>query len=403
MSTKSIPLFALAFIALLALLFGASLPLVAQEDAKIFLPVISQASPLPENLYVSIAGGFEHTCALSPKGGVQCWGLNRDGQLGDGTLVAKSAPVDVIGLQSGVASVMAGGWHSCALTIADDVKCWGDLSAGAISNTQTSPKVIEGLGSGVRALAVGNGFTCALTQASGIKCWGSSWEGQLGDGKGSGSATPVDVIGLSANVKAIAASQGHVCAVLEDGSVRCWGKNEYGQLGDGTATDRWSPVVVTGLSGVTHITVGIWHTCALLADGSVRCWGLNIWGQLGRGSDELQSSPTPVVVQGVGDVSAIRAGAGHNCALVKTGSVYCWGYNRSGQVGNGTPTNHESTPLLVSGLDAGVTELAAGNEHSCALTSSSVMCWGKNESGQLGDGTNADRSTPVNVIGFGGN
>ena len=253
------------------------------------------------------------------------------------------------------------------------------------------------------AIAAGDNHTCALTTTGGVKCWGDNNLGQLGDGTTTKRVTPVDVSGLTSGVSAIATGGSHTCALTTTGSVKCWGRNFYGQLGDGTTTDRFTPVDVSGLtSGVSAIAAGGSHTCALTTTGGVKCWGRNSFGQLGDGTAPTNSS-TPVDASGLtSGVSAIAAGNSHTCALTTTGGVKCWGNNSSGQLGDGT-TTARSTPVDVSGLTSGVSAIAAGGFHTCALTTTGgVKCWGNNFFGQLGNGLGVtERTTPVDVVWLG--
>jgi len=360
-----------------------------------------EAQPPLLNIAAIVAGGW-HTCALTVGGGVKCWGNNGDGQLGDGTTTTHLTPVNVSGLASGVRGIRAGVGHTCARTAGGGVKCWGRNDYGQLGEGTTTSRLtpvdVSGLASGVSGFTAGGYHTCARTSGGGVKCWGRNDYGQLGDGTTTNRTTPVDVSGLASGISAIAAGYWHTCALTAGGGVKCWGGNWWGQLGDGTTNNRRTPVDVSGLAnGVSAIAAGHWHTCALTAGGGVKCWGLNGDGQLGDGT--TNNRRTPVDVSGLANgVSAIAAGGGHTCALTSEGGVKCWGRNDYGQLGDGT-TVRRLTPVSVSGLASGVSAITAGEDHTCALTAvGGVKCWGWNIFGQLGDGTTTDRHMPVDVV-----
>jgi alpha-tubulin suppressor-like RCC1 family protein len=364
--------------------------------------VLPGPPPSASGTATAISAGYGHTCALTSAGGVECWGDNGYGQLGDGTTADRHSPVAVSGLASGVRAIAAGEALSCAVTSAGGVKCWGDNSNGQLGDGTTadrrSPVAVSGL-AGVRAIAAGEALGCALTSPGGVKCWGYNRYGELGDGTTTDHHAPVGVSGLRSGVTAIAVGYLHACALTSAGAVKCWGYNRYAQLGDGTTTDRRTPVEVSGLArGVTAISAGGGHSCALTHAGGVKCWGSNYLGELGNETTTRQLTPSAVsgLDSGVAEIAA--GGEAHVCALTTAGEVKCWGYNGYGQLGDGTTANRHS-PVDVSGLPDGVQAIAAGGYgHTCALTSAGeVKCWGRNSSGQLGDGTTTERRRPVGV------
>jgi alpha-tubulin suppressor-like RCC1 family protein len=345
--------------------------------------------------------GSNHSCAVSDSGSLKCWGSDTDGQLGFGGGKYQAAPLEVTGLTN--ATVIEGATnHSCAITSAGGVECWGYNGFGQLGNSTTvasvSPVAVTGLSSGVVAIDTGESHSCALTTDGGVKCWGYNGFGQLGNGTTVASTTPVDVSGLTSGVIAISTGTSHTCAVTTGGGVKCWGYNNRSQLGNGTTTNSPIPVDVAGLTDVAKITGGSLHTCALTGTGGVKCWGYNDVGQLGNGT--TTASPSPVDVTGLtSGVSAITAKSTSTCAVVD-GGAKCWGYNGNGQLGNGTTTN-SSTPVDVTGLTSGVSAISTGNNHACAITTTGgVKCWGYNNYGQLGDGSFTSASTPVDVQGL---
>ncbi len=352
----------------------------------------------------SITVGDAHTCAVTTAGGVKCWGYNGDGQLGDGTTVNKSSPTDVSGLASGISNASAGGEHTCALTASGGLKCWGhnnfaQLGDGTITD-RTTPADVSGLTTGASAVTAGKYHTCALTAAGGVKCWGDNQSGQLGDGTTTYRPTPVNVSGLTSGISSVGAGDLHTCALTTAGNVKCWGDNQHGQIGTRAQADGTAPVGVSGLtSGVTSVAAGFSYSCSSDTDGGMKCWGKNVFGQIGDGTTNNRAAPAPVSGLAYG-VTAIAAGGERTCAIVYPSGLKCWGNNYYGQVGDGTTTS-KSSPANVSGLSSGVSKVATGNLHTCALTTAGgVKCWGDNSFGQLGDGTTTRRTTPVDVSGL---
>lgn len=307
----------------------------------------------------------------------------------------------------------AGVYHTCAVTSTGAVKCWGDNSSGELGNgtttTSLGPVDVSGLTAGIIAVKGGGAldtfpphtFTCALTSAGTVKCWGNNNYGMLGNGTTTDSFTPVDVSGLD-GIEEITAGGKHACILNSQDRIKCWGENSSGQLGDGTLVNSSIPVDVKfGGKGkrklrATSITAGGHHTCAITTQDKVKCWGLNSHGQVGQTSDNMAS--TPVDVPGLQNIFTLSAGDNHTCAVTNTGNVQCWGDNSDGQLGSDTVTG-SSVPLDVPGLTDAVA-VSAGGKHTCVITTSGeVQCWGDNSSGQLGNGTTENSFTPVNVSG----
>jgi len=347
-----------------------------------------------------IDAGYAHSCMVTPAGTVRCWGDNTYNELGDATLVSSTSPVEVTGLD-GVVEVATGSYFSCALLGTGDVKCWGYNGNGEVSSSPAieipQPTLIQGLGEGVRAIAAGFDHVCALTAAGGVRCWGSNDFGQLGSAGAASFAVPMAVVGLESGVSAIAAGLDSTCALTTMGGVKCWGRNESGAMGDGTTTNRFAPVDVKGLSsGATAIAVGYGDACAVMASGKLKCWGGDGAGELGNGVP-MDSSHVPIDVTVVKSrVRAVAAGFGFTCAVTITG-VRCWGMGGNGQLGNGWTAN-VATGVDVIGLGADVVEIATLNSHVCALRSDGeVRCWGDDRTGQLGNGMPYERRSPATV------
>lgn len=245
-------------------------------------------------------------------------------------------------------------------------------------------------------ISLGGSHTCAIRGDRRVACWGRNLVGELGNGTNTQSLTPTEVVGLS-GVAEVAAGTSHTCALRTDGTVLCWGGNVFGSLGDGTAIARNTPVAVRGLFDAQAVAAGSSHTCAIRADRTVVCWGYNAKSQLGSGAGS--NSLVPVPVTGLTDAVQISAGGSATCALRSEGTVACWGDNSNGQAGDGRVGGVRSTPITVAGLN-GVTQISVGGGAVCALKNDrTVVCWGSNGGGTLGDGTFTDRMVPTPVRG----
>ena len=269
--------------------------------------------------------------------------------------------------------------RSCAVSRDHVLRCWGGPNAG-----DERPRVVDGLTDPI-AVAIGGYHMCALEQAGTVRCWGRSEDvGALGDGRLSGmSDVPVAVSGIS-SATAIVAGLVHTCVLLADGHVQCWGANAEGTLGNGGTAASATPVTVVGVSDAVELSAGLGHNCVRTSVGGVQCWGFNSGGQVGDGS--TSSRLMAVAVPGLTGVSAISAGGEFSCAVrTPEGNVYCWGFNGSGQLGDG-PTVDHLAPARVSGV-SGVSALTTGGAHACVIAAGAVSCWGYNGDAELGQST----------------
>jgi alpha-tubulin suppressor-like RCC1 family protein len=351
----------------------------------------------------SSQGGY---CAVLLSGGVDCWGTNTSGALGNGstTLTQADVPVAVTGISDATNGGTNNAYTYCMLLGSESVRCWGDNTDGQLGNGARAPFSnvpvgVLGVFKPVGLASNGTSF-CAQLKSGGAECWGSNAGGALGDAStAASSAVPVAVRGLN-YIQKLSRSGGGYCVVIDGGGVKCWGPNTAGSLGDGQASGYSAvPVAVKDLSGVASLD----GTCAVLGNGRVKCWGSGANGELGNGTVGQQSD-VAVPVKGLTGVSEL---VGNYCASVKNGRVECWGSNdNDGALGNGSKEAFSDVAVPVKGI-AGATSLvydAAGGGGYCALLgiSGRVECWGDNHDGELGDGGKEPSSAvPVRVTGLG--
>jgi alpha-tubulin suppressor-like RCC1 family protein len=360
--------------------------------------------------------------ALTADGTVWAWGINTNGQLGDGTTTTRTLPVQVQGL-TGVVAIDAAGsegnLHSLALRSDRALFAWGSNANGQLGTGDNSPSAVPvpvaglGVGSDVVEISAGTGLSLARKADGSVLAWGDNSSGQLGDGTLFGRTSPELVAGLSggSGIRAVASGipANHSFALRDDGTLLAWGNNSSGQLGIGTTTIQRTPVKVAGLAGVIAAAAGANHSIALSADGSVWAWGDNSSGQLGIGSIVGQLSPVQVRTSATAVLPAaisIAAGGNSSYAVTADGAVWAWGTNSSAQLGIASTTNRVF-PVQVHGVNdegflGGVTAVATSGGTAYALKADgTVLGWGLNAAGQVGDDTTAQRTTPVQVAGLG--
>jgi alpha-tubulin suppressor-like RCC1 family protein len=364
---------------------------------------------LPKGTTVTAASsGEDHSLALSSTGSVLAWGYNGDGQLGNGTTTDRHVPVKVkLPKGTKVTAISAGCEHSLALTSTGSVLAWGYNAFGQLGNGTTGGtsdvpvKVKLPKGTKVTAISGGCDHSLALTSTGSVLAWGYNGSGELGNGTTTDSDVPVKVkLPKGTKVTAISGGGSLGLALASSGAVWAWGYNGNGQLGNGTTTDSDVPVKVKLPKGTkaTAVAAGASHSLALASTGSVLAWGYNFDGELGNGTTTQSDVPVKVKLPKGTKVTAVAAGGSHSLALASTGSVLAWGFNGDGELGNGTTTD-SNVPVKVK-LPKGTkaTEIAAGGQHAVALTSrGAVLDWGYNGDGQLGNGTTTDSDVPVKV------
>ncbi len=352
-------------------------------------------------ILTSVMGGDRHSCGLTEAGLVFCWGRNVEGQLGDSSTIDRLRPVRARGSVT-YASVSVGvvGRHSCALTAAGTAYCWGSNSNGRLGTADTvsrvAPTPVAG-GLSFASISAGGTHSCGLTFTGTAYCWGTNGVGQLGDNTLFSRNQPTLVQG-GLTFASISAGTLHTCGLTAAGAAYCWGSNGFGQTGDANTApgNRIVPTPVAGGLVFARLKAGGTHTCGITTAGDAYCWGQNgSSGRIGDGSTVTQRS-TPTLVSGGVTFAEILPGGVHTCARTAAGALYCWGQNTAGQVGDAS-TDNRTTPVLVSGgfaWDA----FGIGGGHSCAIRDlGRTFCWGQNLEGALGDGTTTPRNVPVPV------
>jgi alpha-tubulin suppressor-like RCC1 family protein len=374
----------------------------------------NKAIVLDSTIPKTISAGNETTCTVISDGTIKCWGNDGAGRLGIGSEnVNQNEPVTVSSINDAI-QVMAGYQHSCAVLDNGSAKCWGwdnyfqlgdGGELGVAQTNQLTPVNVLNITTAT-TITAGEDYSCALLSGGTIQCWGKGELGQLGNGTNDTVTSPVTVSNIT-NAIDFEAYTSNACAIIDNGSVNCWGYGGYGQLGDGVvvmtnglAYKTNTPVAVSNITNAAEITMGYYHACALLDNGTVNCWGKGEYGQLGNGTASTDVVNTPVTVSNIDTAIAISAGRVHTCAILSDGTIKCWG--SWSMLGNGS-TSNQSTPVSVSNINNAIA-ISSGYNHTCALLSDrSIKCWGSGNAGQLGNGSDANQFiSPVLVSGFGG-
>ena len=372
----------------------------------------------------SVSAGEYHTASLRSDRTVVCWGNNGNGELGDGTNNSSNTPVKVKDINgnilTGITAVSARGGYTVALKTDNTVWSWGLNGNGQLGDGTTTYRneavQVKNSSTGqaltdVTAVSAGGAHTVALKKDGTVWSWGWNCFGQLGDGTTTDSNKAVQVKDSSgqplADITAVSAGGCHTIAVKKDGTVWSWGWNDWDQLGDGTTTDSNKAVQVKDSSGqaltdVIAVSAGGLHTVAMKKDGTVWSWGYNNFGQLGDGTTANKNKAVQVKDssgQPLADITAVSAGESHTVVLKNDKTVWSWGYNNHGQLGDGTTASRNEAVQVKDSSGqplADITTVSAGESHTVVLKNDkTVWSWGYNNYGQLGDGTTTDSSFPV--------
>jgi len=363
-----------------------------------------QAATATALTFIHVSAGGTHSCAVSADHRAWCWGSNLRGQLGDGGTADRLLPTRVAGGLLFL-DVTAGDWHTCGITTDNRAYCWGLDDAGELGTAGSAacsgkicrqPVAVAG-SRRWRQISAGVSHTCAVTLDDKGFCWGEGDNGELGDGKSVGVNRPVAVSG-GLVFRQLTAGAAFTCGLTKANAVYCWGWNPYGQLGDRTKISRPTPGKVFGGLSFRQVRAGFFFACGVTIDDVAYCWGNNFDGRTGTGKDDPRIlKPTPVA--GGLRFSRVTAGLGHGCGVAITGRAWCWGNNALGELGNGSLEN-SPVPVAVPGFRTWL-EVRAGPDaaHTCGIsTAGQAFCWGWNNSGQLGDGTTQTRASPVPIL-----
>ncbi len=351
----------------------------------------------------SIGAGGNHSLAVKSNVGVLAWGRDSDGQLGDGLSTINRATPVTVSTATILVAVSAGANHSLALKSDGTMLAWGKDSDGQLGDGGTSTKQATPVAvlnaTGIVAISAGGSHSLALRSDGTMLSWGSDVAGQLGDGGTTTNQTTPVAVSNATGIVAISAGANHSLALKANGDVLAWGSDGFEQLGNvEITTNQSTPVAVSNATSVVAISAGSIHSLVLKSDGTLLSWGNDGSGQLGDGGTNT-SQTTPVAVFNATGIVAISAGANHSLALKDNGTMLAWGSDIGGQLGNDVTKVNKSIPVVVSSA-TGIVSISAGGNHSLALKSDGTMlAWGNDVAGQLGDNaTLSIQAIPVSVL-----
>lgn len=350
--------------------------------------------------WLSVSAGSEFSCAVTTDHRLYCWGLNTSRQLGNGLATSSNVPVQESTEASDWVSVSTGSGFACGIKTDGSRWCWGANNLGqagdGTSTALNNPTLIPSDTAWTRIVS-GELAACGVDEDDAVSCWGDGSMGQTGQPGAEAPALSPVVLGEGPYLD-IEMGQRFGCAVSADHHIACWGAASRAATGLGYTSDRNSPAAVGNAEDWQLVDVQLDHGCGIHTTGQLECWGRNSFGQLGSGT--LTSSIEPQPVEGAHTYTRVATGRSHSCALATDAgtTVYCWGADGNGELGTGAAVENTSSPTAIAGVTGTFVDVTAGFNHSCALLSNGQLyCWGRNASGQVGDGTTTSRQTPVRV------
>ena len=359
-----------------------------------------QAEPSGIAGRVEVSLGIKHACATLADFSIACWGANEHGQLGLGHTDRVLVPTRVPNVRD-VRFLSVGRAHTCVVSGDGEVSCWGSNESAQLgigpADSIPHPEPQRVGCSKAKKVQASKGHTCIETLTKTAECWGANQFGQLGDGTTTQRSEPTRLPGLTGIEKLSAGDGDFTCAVASNpaggDAVYCWGLNDKGQIGQPlTTTSNPTPTIVAGITDPDKVFIGVEHACATLSDTTVECWGSNEHGQLGDGTSATRF--TPAKVKGVIGMTEVAPGVAHTCGTENAAGVTkCWGSNEHGQIGLGEVGGDRLSPTRIAG--EGWETVTADGDSSCGTRGTTTYCWGRNDEGQLGDGTTEDRSEPT--------
>jgi alpha-tubulin suppressor-like RCC1 family protein len=370
------------------------------------LVLVIASVPAHSETLIDISAGENHTCVLDSNGKAYCWGNNSVGQLGNGSTESSMSPV-AVSEDLRFESISVGSDHACGITVDNDAYCWGRGRYGRLGNGSSENSLVPTAVSGslsFESVNAGLAHTCGITTDGDAFCWGRGEDGILGNNSIESSLVPVPVSG-GLTFSSIDPGSATTCGVTTKGDAYCWGAGDFGSLlaqADGDGEGKIAPGLVAGEFKFqpTSISVGLDHACAITTSDKAVCWGRGRYGKLGIGSGDglgvLENLTTPREVNGDTSFVLIATGVFQTCGIATDGKAYCWGRNGSGQLGDGTTTMRVE-PVAVS-ANLKFKDIAVGSDHACGISSTDeVYCWGNGTAGKLGTRSTDNRLTPTKV------